>query len=236
MLGSIARKLKGRAGREIIMLVLLNLIYPIAQFSPAAIRARRADSEFDRRWGTETSQRANLSSLAVDQERARHGVRYQPSDSEVLERAVAALGIDPVRYGFVDYGGGKGRVVMLASALGLDPAISVEFAPELCAAARENIARFVAAGGAPAPATVVEADAATFDPPGGPLVAYFYNPFGPAVLKEVIAKLEARADDTLVIYVDPRHAELFTGNGRWRTTGGWDGVALFRRERDPASA
>jgi hypothetical protein len=229
MLGSISRKLKGRGGREIVALILLNLVYPLAQFMPAAARARRADSQFDRRWGTETSQRANLSSLTVDQDRARHGVRYQASDSEVLERAVASLGVDPGAYGLVDYGGGKGRVVMLASGLGFEPAVSVEFAPELCAAARDNIARFVAAGGAAKPATVVQCDAASFDPPAGPLIAYFYNPFGPAVLKDVIARLEARADDTRVIYVDPRHAELFTETGRWLDAGGWDGVALYSK-------
>ena len=232
MLGSIARKLKGRGGRDLFALILLNLIYPIAQFSPAAARARRADSEFDRRWGTETSQRANLSSLAVDQDRARHGVRYQASDADVLERAVTAFGVDPLRYGLVDYGSGKGRVVMLASALGLDPVTGVEFAPELCATARENIATFVAAGGAEKPATIVQGDAAAFDPPVGPLIAYFYNPFGPAVLKDVIARLESRPDETRVIYVDPRHADLFTDSGRWLDAGGWDGVALYRRACD----
>lgn len=232
MLGKITGKLKGRGPREIAGLVLLNLIYPLAQYTPSAIRARRADGEFDRRWGTETSGRANLSTLAVDQERARHGVRYQPSDSDVIERAVTALGIDPAGYGLVDYGGGKGRVVMQASALGFDPAISVEFAPELCATARENIARFAAAGGATVRATVVQGDAAAFDPPAGPLIAYFYNPFGPAVLKDVVARLSARADDTRIIYVDPRHVELFTQGGQWAITGGWDGVALLRRTRD----
>lgn len=221
----------GRTAAEVARLVVLNLRHAARAFSPAGLADRRRRGAFDRRWGTDTTALANLSSLRVDRERARHGVRYQPSSGEALDWAVVAAGIEPARFALVDYGGGKGRIAMLAAAKGFARVVAVDFSPELCRIAETNVARFAAAGGAALRAEIVLGDAGAFAPPDGPLLAYLYNPFGPVVLAEVIARLEAKAaggDEVLVAYVDPRHLDLFEARGRWTTTARGVGAVLLR--------
>ena len=145
MLQMIERRLAGRNGREIASLLLKNIGHAAQQLSPAAAIRRYRAGTFDRRWGTETSRLANLSSLAVDPSRARHGVRYQPSTGDLVTEAVHAFALRPQDHSFVDYGGGKGRVCMVAAQSGFRRVVGVEFSPELCAVARRNMERFVAA-------------------------------------------------------------------------------------------
>jgi hypothetical protein len=237
MLDAIGRRLRGRSAGEVTTLVAANLVHGLRAVSPAGFAERRRQGAFDRRWGTDTTTLANLSALRVDRERARHGVRYQPSSGEALDWAVEAAWIEPARFALVDYGSGKGRIAMLAAAKDFARVVGVEFSPELCAVAEANVARFAAAGGAVRPAEIVLGDAGAFAPPEGPLFAYFYNPFGPVVLAEVIARLEAKAaggDEVLVAYVDPRHAELFEASGRWATVARNEAALLLRAAANPS--
>lgn len=219
MLELIGRKLAGRGPGEVTELILKNIAHAAGSFGPAAAARREADAAFDRRWGTDTAGLVNLTELAVDPARARHGVRYQASGEDVLARALDRLAIDPSGWRFVDYGSGKGRVVLAAARLGFAEAVGVEFSPELHRVAEENGRRFIAAGGATRAPAFVLGDAGAFDPPSGPLLAYLYNPFGPPVLDEVVARLEAKAaggDPVLVAYLDPQHADRFAAD-RWAT-------------------
>lgn len=230
MIARLTARLKGRGPGEVLALAGKNVAHALRHLSPGAAAAQRRSLAFDLRWGTDTTTLANLSELSVDRGRARHGVRYQPSSGEALEWAVAAAGVEPSDYSFVDYGCGKGRIVMLASAMGFARTVGVEFAPELCSTARENVRRFVDRGGSPRAAEIVESDAGAYAPPPGPVFAYLYNPFGPAVLAEVVAKLEAHAASgapVWVSYVDPRHPELF-GAERWDVAARQDGATLLR--------
>jgi hypothetical protein len=231
MFDTLRRRLAGRGGGEILALLVKNVAHAARSLRPSALAARHRDREFDRRWGTETSGCVSLGGLAVDPARARHGVRYQPSNGDALAQAVAAFGIDPAEWSFVDYGSGKGRVVLSAAAMGFTRAVGVEFSPELCRVAEENGRRFVARAGAARMPEFVEGDAGLFEPPEGPLLAYLYNPFGPPVIDEVAARLGARAergDPVLVAYRDPRHLERFLSSSRWELVRSEPGLALLR--------
>jgi hypothetical protein len=233
MLQMIERRLAGRSGREIAALVLKNVAHAARALGPAAALRRRRAGAFDRRWGTETSRLANLSSLSVDPARARHGVRYQPSTGDGLAHAVQALALQPEEFAFVDYGSGKGRVCMVAAQAGFRSVIGVEFSPELCAVARSNVARFVEAGGASHAPEIVLGDAGAYEPPAGPLLAYLYNPFGPPVLDEVVERLTAKAragDPVFVCYVEPQHLAAFGG---WQVVEQTDEFALLRFANRP---
>lgn len=228
MFQAIQRRLAGRGLGEIAILIAKNVAYAARSLGPAAAAARRRDAEFDRRWGTETSGLVSLSSLAVDPVRARYGVRYEPSSGGALARATEVFGIDPGEWSFVDYGSGKGRIVLIAAAMGFASATGVEFSPELCRIAEENGRRFTSRGGSPSPPEFVLTDAGSFEPPEGPLLAYLYNPFGPPVLDEVAERLAAKAahdQPVLVAYANPQHLDRFMAHGQW---------TLVRREADLA--
>lgn len=213
------RRLDGRSPREVIALSIKTLRHAARQISPAAARARRADSAFDRRWGTDTGGTVNLSALTVSRDRALLGFGYQASNGVALEQAIIAAGIEPAQYSFVDYGSGKGRAVMVAAASGFSRAIGVEFAPELHEVAVANADHFLAVGGATRKCEMVLGDAGAYEPPAGPIFAYIYNSFGPVILREVLDRLEQRAangDPVVAVYLNPKHREAFEENGRWR--------------------
>jgi hypothetical protein len=231
MFQAIQRRVAGRGPGEIVKLAARTLADAVQSLGPGAAAGRRRDAEFDRRWGTDTSGLVNLSSLSVDPVRARYGVRYQPSSSDALARAVAAFGIEPSKWRFVDYGSGKGRIVLTAAAIGFASAVGVEFSPELCGIAEENARRFAEKGGAAVPPEFVLGDAGAFEPPEGPLFAYLYNPFGPPVLDEVAARLAAKAargEPVLVAYAHPQHLDLFMSYGRWNLERSEADLALLR--------
>ncbi|MDF2495736.1 class I SAM-dependent methyltransferase [Sphingomonas sp.] len=214
----VKRRLQGRTPAEVIALSFKTVRHAGRRLSPGAARARNADQAFDRRWGTDTGGTVNLSALSVSRDRALLGCGYQASNGVALEEALAAAGVNPADYSFIDYGSGKGRVVMIAAALGFRRAIGVEFAPELHDVALQNGDRFAAAGGASTRCEFVLGDAGSYDPPAGPIFAYIYNSFGTVILREVLNRLEERAaqgDPVVAVYVNPRNRDAYEQNGRW---------------------
>jgi SAM-dependent methyltransferase len=116
-------------------------------------------------------------------------VRYEPSREEAFDRglaAITALGENLERFVFVDYGCGKGRALILAAGYPFRRIVGVEFAASLADVARENVATL----GAAAPRIDVHTmDATDFAPPPGPLVLYFFNPFGAPVLRQILERV-----------------------------------------------
>jgi hypothetical protein len=57
---------------------------------------------------------------------------------------------------------------------------------------------------------IVCGDAALFEFPDGPLVVFFYHSFGKEVLIRVLEQLFRRADETIFVYYNVHHEELFS--------------------------
>lgn len=92
------------------------------------------------------------------------------------------------QFTFIDLGAGMGRAVLLAAEYPFRGVIGVELHPTLARIARRNLTRWRAAGRACAEMRLVCGDAAAFNPPAGPCVAFLFNPFGAPVLRRVLAK------------------------------------------------
>ncbi len=85
-------------------------------------------------------------------------------------------------YTFIDFGSGKGRVVLIASKLPFRKCIGVELNSELNTIATQNFARWQQSGSARSPLEAVCQDALAFEFPPGPCLIYLFNPFpSPAV-------------------------------------------------------
>jgi SAM-dependent methyltransferase len=145
-------------------------------------------------------------------------VRYGPSGEGGVRASLEKLNIDPSGFTFIDFGSGKGRVLLIAAGLPFRAVVGIEFSRELHETAVRNISRF--------PSHLISAgtvagrcgDAASFPLPPSDLVCYFHNPFGPPVLSKVVARLAAHRDSgyrILVVYLDPRHREVFERTGKF---------------------
>lgn len=147
------------------------------------------DGAFDRRYGTETSGVVPLGGLTIKSQSAEDCIWYEPMSVAIFTQIMDRLGIDFSEYQFIDFGSGKGRVLLLASRYGFKKIIGVEFAQELHEIAVRNVRLYEKHTGR---ATTIESrleDATRFALPDGPLVIFFYSPFKGAIMNRVLANV-----------------------------------------------
>lgn len=119
---------------------------------------------------------------------------------------------------FLDYGAGKGRVVLQAAAFPFGKVVGVELSPSLAGVARANVERnrhrLVSRD-----VTIAEADMGEFGVPDDVSVVYMYNPSeGPAfvaALERLRESLQRRPRSFRLIYVNARmHRHLVAAGFR----------------------
>jgi SAM-dependent methyltransferase len=164
-------------------------------------------------------------------------VRYDPSGWRDLRRVLRPEEVGPDDV-FIDFGAGKGRVLLVAAGrYRFRRVIGVELAESLAAIARANIdasrrrlrCRDV---------EVVTADIVDYDVPDDATVAYLYNPFRGAVFDALVAKLIASVDRRprrlRLIYRTPLEHDRLLATGRFRLErtvgGGYGALHLYELE------
>jgi SAM-dependent methyltransferase len=163
----------------------------LVRSAPARRRAQRADRDFDRRLGVETSGIVRLHELAFESEHKELGARYQATSPDAFARTMQEVDLGGGELTFVDLGAGKGRALLLASQLPFRRLVGVEFSPELTAVGERNVARWrERTPGCPEIELRCQ-DAATYDFPDEPLLVYMYNPFEEPLMLEVLGNLRA---------------------------------------------
>jgi SAM-dependent methyltransferase len=176
-----------------------------------------ATSDFDLRYGTQTSGRIDQVDLDTQQFASWvHGFRYQASGAGLVRELCVASAIDPTNYTFLDLGCGKGRMVLEAAEAGFAKAVGVEFSESLLSVARQNADCFRERFGA-CNVEFHHADASVFVPPPGPLVVFLYNPFGEPLMREVASQLAARErtqkHPLLIWYHNPKYGACWDAVG-----------------------
>jgi hypothetical protein len=141
---------------------------------------------------------------------------------------------DIPKMSFVDYGAGKGRVLLLAAQHPFTRVGGIEFAEELHDNATMNIAQFPRSRMKCRDVECVLDDVVNITPVDGEAVHYFFNPFAPEifaeVLKGIVASYHARPRRLYVILVDMDAGELM------HTTGVFQEMTLPTPERMQAQA
>lgn len=216
LLKRIASAWRRHGPRQFVCLAIYNIAYRLRD----AARDPEPDP-FDASYGTETGGIREIGSLEIDSANARHAVRYQPSAAALVRRAIEGLGMDLSEFTFIDFGSGKGRVLMVAAGYPFRRVVGVEFSRELHETALRNISRLPSHLNRAGALSCICSDATEFELPESDLVCYFYNPFGPTVLGPLAERLAAhrtvRGRRVIVIYVDPQHREVFERTGGFET-------------------
>lgn len=119
-----------------------------------------------------------------------HGRAYHATRVRHFRKLMAALSLPP-GLGLLDYGAGKGRVLLLAGELPFARVVGVEYAPALCAEAERNLDVWRARTGRGANVEIVRADAATWEVAPDLHVFYLFNPFDEVVLARVVDQVHA---------------------------------------------
>ena len=132
-----------------------------------------------------------LGELAIDSENRTLGFPYVPSPGLLVDTLLGSLGEDLSRFCFVDFGSGKGRVLLVAAHHPFREVVGIEFSPELHEIASSNIHSYTSPARRCRNVRSVCADAASFPIPERECVLYFNNPFAEPVFARVLANIRA---------------------------------------------
>ena len=143
-----------------------------------------------------------LSELDIESENREFGFAYVATPSILFTTLMSNLPKDLSEYSFVDFGSGKGNVLLLAARHGFGQIIGVEFATELHEFAAQNIAEASRHDLRTEHITCVHGDACELPIPEGKCVLYFNNPFSEPVMRRVLGNIEASClQDPRKIYI-----------------------------------
>jgi SAM-dependent methyltransferase len=165
-----------------------------ARVCALALRGRvmaAADRRREARSGVSSEGNVALRDLAIDSENRALGFPYVPSPGMLVDILLANLREDLGFFSFVDFGSGKGRVLLVASHYPFREVVGVEFSPALHRIAEDNIRRYQSPARRCRSVRSVCADAATFPLPDHDCVLYFNNPFAEPVFARVLANVQA---------------------------------------------
>jgi hypothetical protein len=168
---------------------------------------------FESAGSANTAERVHLDTLGLG---APDRISYTPSGWLALRRALPRKSVTPDDV-FIDYGSGKGRVVLQAARYPLKRVIGLEIAPELNAAARANLElerdRLSCQD-----VELVTADVLDFELPDDVTIAYMYNPFRgetfSAAIERLIASVDRRPRRVRIVYVNPLEHDRLIATGR----------------------
>jgi hypothetical protein len=165
--------------------------------------------EFDRTYGVDTAGESPLTALGVPPEKAGRGNGlYRGIWPRIFHQALRETHLPFEQFTFVDYGSGKGKALMLASAYPFRRILGVEFSPELHAVALKNLGTYRSSEQRCFGLESVCADALGWEPPTEPLLCFFFNPFDNPTMERVLSRLaESRRHaprDIYLLYVNVR--------------------------------
>jgi hypothetical protein len=154
----------------LLWLVVHNLAYHSRRLVHRANRQSLVDP-FDQEHGTDTGGTHAIASLdVVDRPAALYAVQYEPSGPQLVRDQLDKLNVDAAQFTFVDFGSGKGRVLLIAAERPFREVFGIEFSRELHEIALENISRLPRHLARAARVRSINGDAAEVGLPTGNLV------------------------------------------------------------------
>jgi len=198
-------------------LLIRTIAYYARHLRNYAFSKGKVVDPFDQQYGIDTSGLVSLNSLDMLQHpNAVYAGPYAPSSVPQVRTLIEKLDIEIERFIFIDFGSGKGRVLLVAAQFPFKEVIGVEFSRQLHEIALRNIARFPSDQLHCCSIRSILEDATAFVLPPSDLVCYLYNSFESEVLTSVVQNLAAHAGNgyrVIVIYMNPVHREVFDQNG-----------------------
>ena len=141
---------------------------------------------------------------------------YGASPRLVVNWILNGLKVDFSRFAFIDYGSGRGRVLLTAAQRPFRAVRGVEFCSVLHEQAQRNIAGCRDADLACPDVKSVFSDVLDFDVPDGDCILYFFNPFEAELLDRVVRKYtdtpKCGQNRVIIVYYNAKHHGTLTDN------------------------
>lgn len=185
------------------------------------------DRAIDRRFKISTVGTVRPDELDVDSIRKQHAIQYQPTCSLDLAILLEALSrrVEFGEFSFVDFGSGKGRVLLMASEFPFRSVKGVEFSAALHKTACDNISSYQSHRQKCRDVESICQDATEFQLPDGPVIAFFFNPFDDVIMRRVLDNFQqsiaGNSREIFCIYHNPVHRALLDQSSAWHELSGW---------------
>jgi len=178
-----------------------------AVWTSMRVRAQvRQDLRFDAGHGVDTGGAKKLSEFTIESENREYGLEYEPTPVPLCRWLLRRLP-EVEDFVFVDFGSGKGRMLLIASEYPFRRIVGVEFAAELHEAAVRNIENFRSPRQRCKNLEALSMDAAVFPIPDEKCVFYFYVPFRPPLMNKVLERIgdsyRANPRKMYILFVKP---------------------------------
>jgi SAM-dependent methyltransferase len=176
----------------------------------------RQEISGEKKYGINTTGADELNKLEKQGIDISHATIYMPASYTLLEEIFKQLKNSKPLNHFLDIGCGKGRVLCVAAHQGFKQVTGLDFARDLCEAAKENLV--ITKQQIPAlEYKVINNDAFYFEIPDDVDCIFFFNPFDEiimsAVVNNIFKSLKNNPRKLTIIYVNPLHKEQFLKAG-----------------------
>jgi SAM-dependent methyltransferase len=187
--------------------------------------------------GVDTCGEIPLTSLDFQSRNRTPGLEYQSHHPEIIRSSLLLLPIQHRDYTFVDFGCGKGRVLLIASEFEFRKIIGLELAPQLAEIALRNVGSYRAARQKCSYIEVLTADATDYELAAENQVLYFFSPFTLNLMSQILEKIEDSLQrsprDLLILFsgVMARRDSAFASRARFERLRRERYVDLYRYRR-----
>ena len=197
---------------------------------------RQAKSDFDKKWGTDTSGVISPRFLGLSGENALFANYYKGTRPRVFRVIMDSLNIDPGGYEFVDYGSGKGLIALLASEYPFKKITGVELSRMLHNIANENLRTYASPTKKCQRIEFLCMDATHHELPQGPTVVFLFDPFPDAkVFKKWLSRIESslakNPRDVFIVYVGPSQREYVEASPFFAVLSEHDNAVVFTNRK-----
>jgi 2-polyprenyl-3-methyl-5-hydroxy-6-metoxy-1,4-benzoquinol methylase len=169
-----------------------------------------------RKYNIDTIELNRLNKLTIHGDNLIHASIYQGANYFLIEKAFGYLRSMNANHSIVDFGSGKGRVLVVAAHYGFRNITGIDFAKALCISAEQNINQIQSLYPS-TQFTVICDDVINYKIKGDENVFFFFNPFDEVVMLQVIKKilksLKEKSRQIFIVYINPLHKESFLSAG-----------------------
>ena len=207
-----------------------------AWHDPELEAMRQATSDFDKKWGTDTSGVISPKFLGLSGENALFANYYRATRPRLFRLLIDSLNIDPGGYEFVDYGSGKGLIALLASEYPFKKITGVELSRMLHNIANENLQKYASPTKKCQRIEFLCMDATHHELPQGPTVVFLFDPFPDAkVFKKWLSRIESslakNPRDVFIVYVGPSQREFVEASPFFAVLSEHDNAVVFTNRK-----
>jgi 16S rRNA G966 N2-methylase RsmD len=179
-----------------------------------------SDLFFDYKYKVETINTIMLDELDIDSPNKVHGRYYEGTNTFIFKRMFPHIPVNVANSCIVDFGSGKGKVMLLAAERGFRKVMGVEFSGQLVDICRKNLEIFKRRTKSKTEFEVFNMDAAEFEIPSEANLLFFSNPFDEALITRVIENmlrsLEKHPREIVVVHLYPQGNRAFLDHPRFQ--------------------